>query len=287
MPEFEMQIQTAADQLIYSTLRLTALAGGQSIGTGTAFYFRFKAQNGGYVPGLITNKHVIAGADAVQLRVHMRDEAGAFLEEGHSFTLQLGDGVLYHPDAEVDLCMIPPGDMLDFKVGDKRPFSIALGEDNIPTDSDWEGFDSVEGVWMIGCPNGIYDTLNNLPIVRSGITATSPRLPYKGKSEFVVDMACFPGSSGSPIFRAPSPLRFNRVTGNTDFGAEQRGFLMGVLYAGPLITNSGSVVLSSNPRVEVASMMHLGYAIRSTRILGFKPLINAQLAAQGVSLLIP
>lgn len=276
-----MQLQTAADQLVYSTLRVTALAKGSTIGTGTAFYFRFKGE-GGFVNVLVTNKHVIAGADAIQLRVHMRDSSGSFLDEGHPFTLELGDGVIAHPDADVDLCIIPPGGMLDFAIGDKRPFAVALGEENIPTADDWEGFDSVEGVWMIGCPNGIYDTLNNLPIVRSGITATSPRLLYKGKQEFVVDMACFPGSSGSPIFRAPSPMRFNRKTGNNDLGGPDRGFLFGILYAGPLITNEGNIVLTSRPRVEVASMMHLGYAIRSTRLLDFKPIINRHLAAQGL-----
>ena len=39
-----------------------------------------------------------------------------------------------------------------------------------------------------------------MPITRTGITATSFSLDYQGKSEFVIDAACFPDSSGSPVF---------------------------------------------------------------------------------------
>jgi len=43
---------------------------------------------------------------------------------------------------------------------------------------------------------------NNLPIVRKGITATTPYfLNYNGKREFLVDIAAFARfHSGSPIF---------------------------------------------------------------------------------------
>ena len=43
---------------------------------------------------------------------------------------------------------------------------------------------------------------------------------------------------------------------------------VGILYSGPLITNSGEVILNQPPKVEVAAMMHLGNAIRSTQIEG-------------------
>lgn len=267
-----MQIQTTADQLIYSTMRLTALSNGVEIGTGTGFFFSFDF-DGHPMDVIITNKHVVEGADAVRLRLHMRDSAGQFLSEGYPFTIKFGH-VIGHPDPEVDLCVIGVGAMTTLQKDGRRAFAVSLSADNIPTDQDWESFDSVEGVWMVGCPNGLYDTMNNLPIVRSGITASSPRLHYRGKQEFVVDMACFPGSSGSPIFRAPSVARFDRSSGANTFGRGDTGFLLGVLYAGPMITNEGEIVLSTKPRVEVSSMMHLGYAIRSNRILDFKALIE-------------
>lgn len=35
---------------------------------------------------------------------------------------------------------------------------------------------------------------------RRGITATNINFDYNGKKEFVIDAACFPGSSGFPVF---------------------------------------------------------------------------------------
>lgn len=58
----------------------------------------------------------------------------------------------------------------------------------------------MEGIVVIRYPNGIWYAKNNLPIIRLGITATHPRLPLNGKSEFLIDAACFPRSSGSPVF---------------------------------------------------------------------------------------
>lgn len=282
-----MEIQTSADQLMYSTHRICALHSGKTIGTGTAFNFRFGLSNGSFVNGLVTNKHVIIGADAIEVRIHMRHSNGKFTDEGRSVTMILGDGVIYHPDTDVDLCFIPHGGWIEFAGDGKVPFGVALSPDDIPTDTAWGNFDSIVDVWMIGCPNGIYDTVNNLPIARSGITATSPRLLYKGKHEFVVDMACFPGSSGSPIFSAPSFITIDRTTNSSNFGPPTRSWFLGILYAGPLITSEGKIVLGSSPRVEVASMMHLGYAIRSTRILDFKLQIDQQLRAQGLPPLAP
>lgn len=46
-------------------------------------------------------------------------------------------------------------------------------------------------------------------------------------------------------------------------GAARLRFV-GILYAGPTITNSGEIVLGHSSRFEVASMMHLGFVVRST-----------------------
>lgn len=52
---------------------------------------------------------------------------------------------------------------------------------------------------MIGYPNGLWDSVNNMPIVRRGTMATNISLNHNDKREFVIDAACFPGSSGSPV----------------------------------------------------------------------------------------
>src|SRR5690606_28078780 len=118
---------------------------------------------------------------------------------------------------------------------------------------------------MIGCPNGLSDETNNLPISRRGITATSLTKDYNGKPEFMVDMACFPGSSGSPIFLYDKNGYWDRKKNSYNLGAP-RLKLVGILYAGPLIANDGRIVLSHMPRVEISSMMHLGNAIKASEL---------------------
>lgn len=38
---------------------------------------------------------------------------------------------------------------------------------------------------------GLWDELNNFPIIRNGITVSHPVLNFNGKSIGIVDMACY------------------------------------------------------------------------------------------------
>ena len=117
---------------------------------------------------------------------------------------------------------------------------------------------------MLGCPSGLFDEVNNLPIARRGITATPlPTYSYNGKAEFLVDIACFPGSSGSPIFTYPKEV----PAGPQPSGTFPGFFLIGILYAGPTISQTGEIVLTEQPNFTLESMMHLGLAIRSPAML--------------------
>ena len=48
---------------------------------------------------------------------------------------------------------------------------------------------AIEEIIMIGYPVGIWDSANNMPIVRKGITATRPDIDYEGRKEFMIDAA--------------------------------------------------------------------------------------------------
>ena len=185
--------------------------------------------------------------------------------------MKLGEQApLPHPDASVDLCVLPFSQMAKLCAENGTPISfVGIGSSTVPPTDDWENFDAIEEVTMLGCPRGLYDEVNNLPLVRRGITATPLGTRYNGKDEFVVDMACFPGSSGSPVFVYNRDGYLDRKR-NTMMVGRSRLFLVGVLHAGPMITNEGKIVLGESPRIEVASMMHLGYVIRSTALLALE-----------------
>jgi hypothetical protein len=172
----------------------------------------------------------------------------------------------WHPNPDIDLCAFAYADIIrQAQNHGKAIFFRHLDMNIVPENDDWEYFDALEEVMMIGCPNGISDEVNNLPISRRGITATSLTKDYNGKPEFMVDMACFPGSSGSPIFLYDRNGYLDRKKNSYNIGA-QRIKLVGVLYSGPLIANDGRIVLTQMPRVEISSMMHLGNAIKTSEL---------------------
>lgn len=52
---------------------------------------------------------------------------------------------------------------------------------------------------IVGFPLGFYDTLHNLPVVRSAINASSFALRFQGNGYFLTDARTHRGSSGAPV----------------------------------------------------------------------------------------
>ena len=128
---------------------------------------------------------------------------------------------------------------------------------------------------MVGYPNGIWDSKNNKPIFRKGITATDIKYDYNGKKEFVIDAACFPGSSGSPVLIFNQGMYTDKF-GNT-YAGSGRAKLLGVLYAGPQYVTEGEIKTVVIPTVERSIAIsqipnNLGYVIKAERILELEKL---------------
>lgn len=263
---------TIAESLIHTSTRLVTYKHGKPYATGTGFFYDVHVGPEGNANLLMTNKHVFAGADEMTITFHVRNDAQTGPSgEVITWKFDIRDFMLTpHPDPNVDLSCIniavPLQEMQ--KATGKRAFYYAANRTNLPTSEQWPQFDAVEDVLMIGCPRGIFDETNNIPIVRRGITATSLCRLYNGKEEFMVDMACFGGSSGSPVWMFDDDGYRDRATGK--WKDDRRLFLVGVLYAGPLVTSDGDIVVASgsvaNAKVQVAAPMHLGYCVRATQI---------------------
>jgi hypothetical protein len=194
-----MEGLTASEQLLYTTVRISGLSDGTCIGMGTGFFYVIYVKNRGAICLLLTNKHVIKGCDKVELALHKRNDVGAPTEWSMVRIALLDGGVIDHPDPDVDLVGIQ-FDAEQLTEKGHSPFVVTLDRSLIPTPTEWNEFDALENVLMIGCPNGLYDSYNNLPIFRRGVTASHPAKRFKNADEFMIDAACFPGSSGSPVF---------------------------------------------------------------------------------------
>jgi hypothetical protein len=277
--------KSVADALLYTTVRVSTYLGADPAGSGTAFFWRTPLPEGRETVSLITNRHVLEGADRVSVTCHVSDDETRPSPTGRFTNLNImisGGGSIAHPNVSVDLVAIPIVPLIAAaRSTGTHLFYVALSADDVPPEDHWPSFDSIEDVLMIGCPRGIFDEANNMPIARRGITATPLGNRYEGRDEFLIDMACFPGSSGSPVFIHNQLGFFDRRTGRFELG-KGRAFLVGVLYAGPTISNSGEIVLSRTPSIQVATMMHLGQVMRSSLVRELDDHIRDLAAKPGV-----
>ncbi len=157
----------------------------------------------------------------------------------------------------------------------KDLFYLPLDMTLIPTEERLAELSALEDVVMIGYPNGIWDSVNNKPIFRKGITATHPIFDYNGKKEIMIDMACFPGSSGSPVFILNEGGYRDR-NGNTYVG-KSRLLILGTLYAGPQHTATGEIRIINVPTTQRPIALsgipnNLGVIIKASRIVELEDL---------------
>ncbi len=264
------------EQMCFSTTQIRTWDDKGYAHSGSGFFFNFIIGDD-VLPVLITNKHVVNGMVKGHFLMSEQDEQGNPLYKKHlrvNFESDFKDNWIFHPDSNVDLCALPILPLVEAanRIGHKlfyRTFDNTL----IPNLEIAETFDVVEDVLMVGYPDGLWDSVNNMPIVRRGTTATQYKLDYNGKKEFLIDAACFPGSSGSPVLMC-NIGSFRNKYGGTAFG-KSRFYLLGVLYAGPQHGITGDIKVVTVPTATQTLMSqstipnNLGYIIKAERILEF------------------
>lgn len=106
-------------------------------------------------------------------------------------------------------------------------------------------------------------------------------LNYKDKDDFLIDISIYPGVSGSPVF-----IR--------DFGSEwyekgsssvgERTYFIGIVYAMAKYSNKPGLVkefiaTESTSKMEISNLVsNLGFAIKSTKLREFDPIIKKLLS---------
>ncbi len=266
-----------AEQLAHSTVRIESKFADGSLGTGTGFFYSLNRKEDKHVPVIITNKHVINGADKVRFILTLQDcNGGPNLGVNQGFELDnLQTPSFWHPhtDASVDLCAMPIAPLISLaEQQGKKFFYVTFDKSLIPTLSEIDEMVGVEKITMVGYPNGLWDSVNNLPIFRQGVLASDYKRDWNGKKEFLIDAACFPGSSGSPVLLFETG---GYQTKKGTFLGSSRIKLLGVLYAGPQHTVEGEIkivlVPSQQKAISIAGIPNnLGVIIKSERLLDFE-----------------
>jgi len=263
------------DQLAYCTVRIECDLGNNIVSTGTGFFFHFCDGEEKVLPAIVTNKHVLAGAQKIRLFLTKMNEKKQRLKGQHEiveFDLNKDDRIriAFHPE-NLDMAIITLGKfLLDSEEKGIRYFFKPIANDSIPSQEILDDFSVMEDIIMVGYPSGMFDEKNNMPIIRKGITATHPALNYQGRSEFVADIASFPGSSGSPVFL----LNLGGYTDNKGIYhlGKHRLYLLGLLYAGPQYNAQGEITIApipttNKPISQTKIPMNLGYIIKSNNLL--------------------
>ena len=154
--------KTVSEQLMFSTLAIRT-----DRGSGSGFIYQEDISDGTHIPMLITNKHVIEGCSQISLTFHLSD-SGKPSDRKYTIVSQQPVHV-GHFDAGVDLCAVLLAPYFDALLSlELQPFYLSLREDNLATDEQVNELSAIESVTMIGYPNGLADTFNNLPIMRGG-----------------------------------------------------------------------------------------------------------------------
>jgi len=220
---------------------LTEKRNGRKLCSGSATGFWYV---GGDPPRLhlVTNRHVCLNEDTQ----HYPDYLTAYLrhrdsEKVEALELPLygagGSNRLWHEFANTsgrvpgirdpDIAVLPLTERPPFREEDAVAFDeTALLPGNIVVDAG-------DDVRILGCPEGLYDHVNNLPIVRNAMTASAFDLDYLGMRCFVVDARLHGGLSGSPVLTVPhATVKEKTGDGNIRLGmGPSHAYLLGVLSA--------------------------------------------------------
>lgn len=267
-----------AEQLAHSTVRIECDLVGGGVGTGTGFFYSLNRNGDQHVPVIVTNKHVVEGAVKGRFLLTLHNGTdGPAIGKVQAYEIDsFQSRWLPHPDKDVDLCVMPIAPLIhEAEKTNTRFFFSTLDNSLIPTASDMDDMLGLETIVMVGYPNGLWDKVNNLPIFRQGVLASNYKYDWNGKKEFLIDAACFPGSSGSPVllFEVGSYQTRNALV----MGSRIK--LLGILYAGPQHTIHGDIQVITVPTqqkpISVAAIPNnLGIIIKADQLNAFEGMLK-------------
>ena len=242
-----------AELLSYVTVRLSCVrTDGRSLGTGFFYDIPHVMNEKLHIPVIVSNRHVVKDVVETIITLTLANDNSP---TPNVYTVRINNQDfpwLGHPDVSVDLSVLPIAPVLRYmQERGKTPFFFALNASFVPDNDYLKSVTQTDEVIMIGYPGGLWDDVNNQPIFRKGILATSPCKNFGGRKEFLIDMPVFCGSSGSPVllFSEGSFLDRRRGEGLNSIALGTRLKLLGINYATITSTVTGKVVPVPVPTV--------------------------------------
>lgn len=195
-----MNLNDISTQLLFTTVPIWVRKPSGTV-TGTAFIYNVPVPNdpGRSIPLLVTNHHVVEGAQEGLIELVERDGDQPLMQKRVRAQID-SDVLLARTDPKLDVALVPIGPLLNQLDAAKRPvFFRSISPDLIPTTEAMNDLAAVEEIVFIGYPSGLRDERNSTPLIRRGITATPVWNDFGGDPIFLIDAGVYPGSSGSPV----------------------------------------------------------------------------------------
>lgn len=231
-------------QLLYTPVRIEAIDRDGNVSTGTSFIFQDSASPPTHQLFLVSNKHVIAGAQEGYLYFATEGTDGQpvlgkpFFMHNSLFWMQWHG----HPDPNVDVAVMFLSWQLELIARDgSRAFLRPIRCDEVAGPETLKNLDVTAPVLFVGFPNGMFDEMHYLPIFRRGYVATRPDVDFNGDPVFLIDASVFPGSSGSPVF----------TVGDALMGGAPAMKLLGIVAAVYTQPAEGEILWHSAPTAQV------------------------------------
>lgn len=125
-----------------------------------------------------------------------------------------------------------------------------------------EELNVAQSIYFVGYPDNRYDIANNLPLIRTGIIASNPKLDFNGSKQFIIDAQVFPGSSGSPVY---IDLIYENFKNGQIVLGERKVKLLGIV-AMTMIRNNELQAINTNTKFITQEVLGLGIVFKSTAI---------------------
>ena len=178
-----MKPNSLLERILYSTVNLHLLDNDSNPnGTGTGFFVSAPVgKNGLSVVLLISNKHVFKDSPMFRINFHTRKKGILEPDLSRIFPhLTLGYETAYseHPNPNIDLACINISNILD-KYKDEIYYQTI--DQSIFSDLSDSFLDVANRIIFVGYPEGLFDPIHNLPLVRTGIIASHPKIDFEGE----------------------------------------------------------------------------------------------------------
>lgn len=182
-----------------------------------------------------------------------------------------------YPDPEIAIAFFGAVEQL-LKQSGTTVFTKSIPESIVPTEGQIDLIEGIEQVVFVGFPNGVWDSVNALPILRSGTTATPFSIDFENKPRFLIDASVFGGSSGSPVIIFDP--NFRRVDANNRVMGEGTLYLAGIIGSAYFWENQNEIVERYIPTQQsqvanVREMIDLGIVYKSHLIRDFTDVLLA------------